>query len=238
MNTNNTKPVPARTQKLVFQEANSTCPFCCERGVATLEIHHIKSRAESGGNELENLILCCANCHSKITANVISLHKVHRVKFTLRHVVEQKHTTDLEKQRSRPSNILEFRAKTNNGIVANNIHLKTFAKSLKVQPATGIVAADGNERSYVKHLIDRYNDFKKADRNVTDFSYAVIYASIKNKFKCKWDYVPSHRFAELIEFLQSKIDGTILGKNRRRKGLKNYSTYDDYIDGYRLEIDG
>ena len=129
--------------------------------------------------------------------------------------------------------MLQFKATTNNGVVANTVHFVTSSKSVKVQPATGIVAADGDERSYVKHLIDRYHEFKKADKTVTDFSYAVLYTSIKNRFKCKWDFVPSSRFLELVKFLQDKIDGTILGKNRCRKRLKNYSTYDEYLAGYR-----
>lgn len=69
----NEKEVSRTVQKKIFQEANSRCSFCGENEVATLQIHHIKSRADGGGNEAENLILVCANCHTKITSVIIKI---------------------------------------------------------------------------------------------------------------------------------------------------------------------
>lgn len=233
MNIKNTKRIPAKTEKLIYQEASSRCPFCDERDVSTLEIHHIKSRAEGGGNEPENLILCCANCHSKITVGIISIHEVYKMKLVVCNESRQLEADKQIKQKPFSSNVIQFKRSLNNGIVANTLHLETVTKSVKLYPPSGIIAANADERSYAKHLIDRYNDFKKADRNVVNFNYSVIYSSIKNKFKCKWDFVPRARFLELTEFLQNKIDGTILGKNRRKQGCKNYSTFDEYLAGYR-----
>ena len=66
------KPIPAKTQKLIFQEAESQCAFCEERDIHALEIHHMRSREAGGGGGPENLILVCSSCHSKITDGVIS----------------------------------------------------------------------------------------------------------------------------------------------------------------------
>lgn len=210
----NKKHVPAKVEKYIYQEAGSKCPFCSEIDVTTFEVHHIKSRAEEGGNEPENLILTCGNCHNKITNGVISVHEVYRAKFAVQRQFQDQELPKQKAEKSLPSNVLRFDRSSNNGIIANNVNIKTFAKSLKLQPPLGIIASDADKRSYIKHLIDRYNEFKEADRNISEFRPQVIYASIKSRFKCKWDFITIDRFPELTEFLQKKIDGTILGEKQ------------------------
>ena len=57
-------------EKRVYQEAGSKCVFCPEADVASLQIHHIDE--DRANNDFENLILVCANCHTKITRRVLS----------------------------------------------------------------------------------------------------------------------------------------------------------------------
>jgi hypothetical protein len=76
----------------------------------------------------------------------------------------------------------------------------------------------------------RYNEFKKAEHGIKDFSFAVIYRSIEREFKCKWDFIPEERFYDLATYLQKRIDGTALGKNLKSKGQKRYSTFDEFLD--------
>lgn len=188
-----------------------------------LEIHHIHSRADGGSNEPENLFLVCSNCHSKITGGSISVHEVYRAKMKLRSRAKG------IRESPSPSNVIRFDRSINTGIVANNLRISTSAKSLKMQPPAGTIAADRDRRNYIKHLIDRYNEFKKADVNVKDFHYSVIYRIIKREFKCNWDCVPIEKFPNLAEYLQRRIDGTILGKNRRSKSQRNYSSFEEYL---------
>jgi 5-methylcytosine-specific restriction endonuclease McrA len=54
------KPIPSRTKKLIFQEAQSQCPFCGESDIDVLEIHHIDN--DTDNHSPENLILSCSNC--------------------------------------------------------------------------------------------------------------------------------------------------------------------------------
>ena len=182
MTAKNNKEIPAKTKKLIFQEANSSCAFCEELDVNVLEIHHIENRAEGGGNEPENLILVCANCHSKITEGAISIYAVFRAKLRL-----QSNRAKPKKESTVPSNVIKFDRSINAGVVASNLQINT-SKSVKIQPPIGTISSDRDKRNYTKHLIDRYNEFKKADRTIGDFRYSVIYQRIKRKFKCKWDF--------------------------------------------------
>ena len=57
------KSIPVDIQRLVLHEAGYKCgnPVC--RTLLTLEIHHLISVSEKGGNTPENLIALCPNCH-------------------------------------------------------------------------------------------------------------------------------------------------------------------------------
>ena len=40
--------------------------------------------------------------------------------------------------------------------------------------------------------------------------------------------MPRARFDGLVEFLQRRIDGTMLGKNNRAREIRNYSSLDEF----------
>ena len=69
--------IRARLQKEIYSE----CPFCQNPEVEYFEIHHIDENPEN--NNLSNLILICANCHTKITKGDISKHEVIQIKNKL-----------------------------------------------------------------------------------------------------------------------------------------------------------
>lgn len=54
------------------QEINSVCPFCTEKAVGHFQIHHIDENPTN--HQIDNLILLCPTCHSKITKGDIT-HK-------------------------------------------------------------------------------------------------------------------------------------------------------------------
>jgi hypothetical protein len=58
------KSITDSTREMALLEAGYKCanPNC--RHVLTLELHHIVWVREGGGNELENLLALCPNCHS------------------------------------------------------------------------------------------------------------------------------------------------------------------------------
>jgi hypothetical protein len=84
----------------------------------------------------------------------------------------------------------------------------------------------------VKHLIDRYNEFASKQTRRAKFSFGAIYPAIKKKFKADWERIPLARFIDLVEFLHYRIGRTQLGRINRGKGIKNYSTFDEYRRTY------
>lgn len=220
------KNIPQKLGKKIFQEANSKCPFCNESDIECLEIHHIYPVSKGGGSEPENLILTCSNCHSLITYGEIKTSQVIKKKYEL--MTEGKASNESNRK---AANIIEFHKTSNSGIIANNLTYKSNAKSApKVLPPIGSIGSDLNKRNYVKYLIDRYNEFKKADKHLDNFKYAIIYKAIQKNFKAKWDMVPLEKFDELVNYLQNRIDKTIVGKANKSKNQKSYSTHHEFVN--------
>ncbi|RIK56321.1 HNH endonuclease [candidate division KSB1 bacterium] len=225
----NQKRISSKIQKLIYQEANSACPFCRVTDIHTLQIHHINSRAQGGDNEPQNLILVCSNCHNKITTGAISENLVLRTKLLLLSEKKDKPTSVA----SSPSIHLED--SINTGVVANTLNVRVPKRStVKVNPPANSIAADLNKRNYIRYLIKQYIEFKKADKNIDKFNHAIIYNSIQTKFKCKWDFVSIDRFEALSTYLQSRIDGTILGRVRKSKNQRCYSTFIEFLEEQKV----
>jgi hypothetical protein len=224
----NDKRVSRATEKAIFHEATSACPFCGDTTLAALQIHHIDARANGGTNERSNLILTCASCHDKIEAGLITLSNVLKAKATMRRA-----TTSTRKPAATaavPGNVVNFRG-PNLGVVANQVTMTTPRRPRLVPPA-GVLATDADRRAYVLYLIKRYLKFKEADVKGA-MKHAIIYKTIEREFGCTWEFVPLLRFDDLVTLLQRRIDETKLGRNQRARGERRYSTYPEYLSGHR-----
>ncbi len=113
-------------------------------------------------------------------------------------------------------------------VQATNVTFKGTKPSVKSLPAQGSLGAEVVRRNYVKHLIDRYNEFASKQTRRTKFRYPAIYAIIKKRFGADWERIPLARFDDLVELLHDRIDHTQLGSFNRGKRIKNYSTFDEY----------
>ena len=218
--------ISERTKKKLRQQAKNLCPTCGEDDEFTFQYHHIKPLAQGGKSEEQNLILLCANCHSKVTHGKIEESEILRVKELLS---SGNHPHTLLKT---ASNVVSFTGGTNSGHIANKIEIKTQNKTVKVSPPVGAIASSLMHRNYTKYLIDRYHEFKKSETGSGNMRYSVLYRSMQREFGAKWDMIPLGRFGELSAYLQSRIDNTILGKNQKAKGRKNSSTFEEYRDKY------
>lgn len=115
-------------------------------------------------------------------------------------------------------------------IIGNIITIKTDKKfNIKKGPIQDTIGSNTYMKNYVKHLIDRYHEFKKANTEAGKMKYSLIYNAIKRDIGFKWDETPCERFEDLCTYLQKRIDDTILGRIQKRKGIKNYSTYKEYF---------
>ena len=91
------------------------------------------------------------------------------------------------------------------------------------------------ERSYLDYLIGRLTEFRQAGASFGQtFSGKVTSAgTAKIMAKQLGASVPelaASRFAEAVEYLQTKIDATILGKRNLAKGVPNYHSFADHFD--------
>lgn len=216
------RAIPEKVKKKIWQEANMRCAKCGESDVDTLEIHHIKAVQSGGTNDKENLLLLCSNCHSKITAGDISEAEVLRLKISL---MAGTHT---DKESS--GTVVGITGDVTNSTVANKIEIKTQKKKIQLNPPSGTIASSVDHRNYVKHLIDRYHDFKKDDVGKDEMNYRIFYGSINRQFGAKWDMIRLDKFDELSAYLQRRIDNTILGKKQKARGRKRYSTFEEYLE--------
>ena len=204
-----------------------TCPICGEEDVTTFEIHHIKPIAEGGKTTEENLILLCSNCHSKVTHSEIEASEIIKLRISLRDGNRSRKTGNTS------SNVINFPKGVNQGTIANVVNkteIVTQNKTVRINPPDGSIASNLVHRNYIKKLIDRYHGFKESEVGREGMKRAILYSSIKRKFGAKWDMIPMERFDELSEFLQQRIDKTILGKTFKSRGRKNYSTFSEYCD--------
>lgn len=217
-------PLPRRLEKAVFQQFGSQCAFCDETAVSVLEIHHIEPYAKVKVHEIENLILVCANCHGRIEAGEIPKAAVYRRKM------RAASSGSLSGRSS--GNSIHLENSDNRGIIANQLIIKTESrKRVAVSPPSGTIASHWDSRNYVKYLIDRYLEFKRTELGPA-MRYAVFYKAIIRKFGTKWDHVPLERFDELVAFIQTRIDNTVLGRNQRAEGVQRYRNFEGYLEKY------
>jgi len=211
-------------QKAIFQQFGSKCPFCNEREVATLQIHHIEPYADVQEHTFENLLLVCASCHEKVGEGIISLREVHRAKF----IAEQSVSVESDMQKSLGQQTVMVSG-NNHGMVANNISVTSPRTSFKTNPMAGTIAADYKARNYAKYLIDKYNTFKEAEVGKGRVKYAILYKSIEREFGAKWDNLPVENLETLVNYLHNRIDSTRLGKTHKSQGRKNYSSFQEHV---------
>lgn len=223
--------VPIRTQKRIFQEANSSCAFCAQSEVATLQIHHIDENPTN--NDLGNLLLVCANCHTKITAKIISYSEVVNKKNELQ---ERSNKISV----SPPAVVVSITKSSFKGDIAQNITKITSPKAPRIVHPPGSLGADLEKRSYIDYLIKRYWDYRKADashgRRTKGFSHGVLHSNIQRRFGYKTFFMPVAMFPHLSDYLKSMIDNTILGRRNCANGNNNYHIYEEHLSKHQYNM--
>lgn len=247
------------TIKRLFAQSGNCCAFpdCAtplveESGTVTGEICHIRSASPGGPrfdktqNESErhgaaNLLLLCAR-HHKIIDSEPEKYPV-SVLEVIKRKREQPGLVEISSLTSRASeqllnNYLSVTIHSNYGqiaiqspgaIQAHTVTLKTSKPKVVVAPPHGSIADDSRMLSYAQYLIDRYQQFQKADRQKEGgFKYIAIHNALNRKFKGGWKLLPTERFDEVACFLQQRIDNTKLGRNNRAKGVSNYHPLDEH----------
>jgi hypothetical protein len=216
--------IPNKIKSLLQQEIESTCPICDSLDVDHFEVHHIDENPEN--NEQANLLMLCPVCHSRITKGDISLREVAAIKQTI----------TLKAKLRRPvvaANVIKINGTVSHSTIANNIQANRIVingKKPKLSYAENAIGNDAFKKNYVNHLIDRYITFREYDLGKGNANYAAVHGMIKKEFKASTFQIPFQQFDLLSSFLQKRIDGTKLGRINKSKGLKLFSTFQEFCN--------
>lgn len=219
-------PQKAKVKAELQKENGSSCPFCMNQDVGHFQIHHIDENPSN--NLMQNLILICPNCHSKMTKGEIPPIEVMEKKIEL-----MMRTKDNPKQSS-GVNVVDNQG---NIIVGDNntINIKKTHTKKKKRGVPGTIGADNLKADYIAYLTERYNTYLKHDKG-KNINYAITGSRLKKKFKVSptrtiYD-LPLEKFDEVVNVLIDWIEGTTLFKMKGRT-QKMYSSYMEYIEKYR-----
>jgi len=213
------------TEKRAFQQAASVCGFCPEHEIASLQIHHIDS--DPSNNVLENLLVVCATCHTKITGGVISEADVR----TKKREIEWRHGLRTIHPPTAAVNV-SITSSNFHGDIAQNLTKIVAPSKPRIAHPPGSLGADLRKKGYVDYLLARYFQYRKADASYGSrrpFSHAEIHRTIQSEFGHKTFFMPVEFFERLVQFLQSRINRTILGRNNSSKHVPNYHSYEEHL---------
>lgn len=205
------------------KEVNSVCPFCNSEDVGHFEIHHIDE--DPSNNDINNLLLLCPLCHSKITKGDITNIEVFKKKLEL--------VTTSNSNKKADNHPITFSSSVGNAIIGNNnnISIKESKKVSKPKYPEGCIGYDTTKANYIGHLIKRYNEYKEYEVGKGKMNYATFGAALKKEFKIaptRTIYnVSIDRFEELVAYIQGRIDKTKLAKIKGKEH-KNYSSFEKY----------
>lgn len=225
------KTVPNKVRALLQKEISSECPFCNNQDVDHFEVHHIDNNNQNNG--INNLFMVCPLCHSKITKGDISRTSVIEMKTRLSRLGEKEKT--MAKQ-------VNFNNKVSGAVIVgdnNTVNITNNKTSVQRKYPEGSIGSDLVKRNYISYLISRFNKFKEYEVGKDKMKYNLLGAQLKRKFKIGQTstiyYLPVEQFNELLNEIQTKIDGTKLGRINKGKSIeKNYDSFDEYILNQRL----
>lgn len=90
------KSIPRKIQVRLLMDVELRCPFCGNKDADHFQIHHIDENTEN--NTIQNLMMICPTCHSKITKADYTREDVIRVKQKLGQPKTQEQRQSFEKE--------------------------------------------------------------------------------------------------------------------------------------------
>lgn len=241
------------TIKRLFARSRNQCAFpscCCKivelDGVITGQICHICAQKKGGPrynknlplkerDGLDNLIILCSKHHKIIDSDPEKYSREILLKYKKEHETHgpvEITSSDSMLAKQLYAHYVKI-SKTNIISIGNveNVIIKTNNKVSMNYPE-GCIGANVMASNYVHHLAKRYNEFSSKQpikRGGKTFSFSVIWTTLNSKFKVpSYKRIPINKLDDIIAFLQKKIDNTMQGKINKSKGIKNYSSFEEY----------
>ncbi|MYY43998.1 endonuclease [Elizabethkingia anophelis] len=104
----------------------------------------------------------------------------------------------------------------------------------KIELPEGALGRDLQKKNYINYLKNRYGDWKQIEleKKGEKFNWAAFTFSLTKRYKASGiNHIDVRYFDDLASYLHTRIDGTIMGKVRKSKGQKNYSTFEELNQG-------
>ena len=224
---------------------------CHIEGVEPGAARYNPQRSATTLNDNDNLVLLCEKHHKLVDAkpNKYTVQYLRQIK-TAR---EQQGPIEIMPFETRCANLMSkhleahitsntyinngstiFEAKDNatQNIFFNNIKGSGKRRSVASVPSSGTVGTDALKRSYVNHLHDRLFKFTSAIPKYSDGrAGATIARKIRARFGATCTNVPLERYDEFVAYLKAEIDKTPIGRKNTNRGVRNYSSYEEFING-------
>ncbi len=223
-----------------------TSPIVELDNIVSGEICHIAAANKAGPrydptqtaqqrNGVDNLIMLCGRHHKVIDSDTATytVEKLRLMKSTHESspqskIAEFTALKALLTWYAKPKVVRQTMINSPGAIQGAIIQVKVQKGQLpKFNPATDSIGASAHHRNYVLHLINRSNEFASKQKG-REFGHGALYGIINRTFGAKWDLNSIDHFDELCLFLQGRINNTIIGKQNRAQGIRNYSSFEEF----------
>lgn len=233
-------------------------PIVESAGTVTGEICHICAKSPNGPrfdekqtdkqrHSFENLILLCRRHHKIIDAefevySVDALQEIKKIHEDIAGRSEKAEDIFFAKILINDHNRISISNQSGNVAInspgamqAKNLTVNTEKKNLKINAPNGTIGADQRWSRYIQHLIKRYNTFAGSDKTrKTKFSYGAISNNIESLYGAEWRLLPLDKAEDVVKYLQGRIQKTRQARINKGKGYKAFSTFEEYIEKYKL----
>ena len=212
-------------------------------GVGKRAARHNPNRPEDTLNDIDNLILLCHDHHTivdnkKNGYTVAMLRKMKQDHERQGMTEIQQRDATLAKIYIEKSQEVRIAKTTNSNRTYNNsIHaeaygnarqtVNVFTRAIRDPLPPDAINNNASKRAYVLKLQEKYKEFASAYTSNPKAVAVNLSRAIRKKFGTKAVAVPLSRFDELCAFLQAKINNTNIGKGNRKKGIPNYSSFEE-----------
>ena len=132
-----------------------------------------------------------------------------------------------------PAHTVNVTGSNNSGIIANQVTIRGGGGRPRAIILPGSIAADATKYNYVEYLIKRLTQFREAGRSYGQRRGGRVHPGATRKI-LEQDLgglpkdLPVERFAEVVGYLQCKIDNTALGRTNRKQRISNYHTFENH----------
>lgn len=215
------KPIPSGLAHQVRDQCDSACanPSCRQWNTSTHELHHIDGDRSS--TTLENLILLCANCHSKEQAGIITQDEI-----------------AIWKARAKlgnlplPKEIMPASTSIRAKKIVVNFHPTAPKPPPKSKYPKNAIGSDANLVNYIDYLFGLAIEYWEGAEGM---NAGRLGKKIKTKFRLKLrtrNHLSVERFEELVEFIiEDLLKPSPAGKRHLRQGTKLCRTLEEFRFG-------